>query len=441
MLKTIIRVIIGTFILLAIGAGMYIYYGIEPKLALNGQEYISVYVGDTYEEEGWIAKFLRKDVSKHVKVTGTIDTNKTGTYRLTYKLKLKYNNKEVTKIRTIVVVDKDSPKIDLNGNYNIEINQGDNYTEPGYVATDEYDGNLTSKVETSGIVDTKTPGEYKVIYKVQDSSGNKFEVSRNIHVKQTTTTTTTTTTKKKTTTTKDPNKDGDTSKVTTKKGTGEGVPILMYHYFYDEEAGETGADSNWMEIHDFEKQLKYLSDNNYYYPTWQELRDFVDGKITLPSKSVIITMDDGHKSVFNLALPLLEKYKVKATSFIITSKPSAKNVKKYANHEYLEFQSHTHNMHQGGCSGGHGGLFRCINYDKGLADLQSSIDYLGTNDALAYPYGDVTANVLKITKAAKFKVGVTTKWGYAKKGADPYQLPRIRMYKGIALSTFKSNVK
>ena len=152
-------------------------------------------------------------------------------------------------------------------------------------------------------------------------------------------------------------------------------------------------------------------------------------------------MDDGHASIYKYAIPLLEKYKVKATAFIITSKSGASKIKKYKDHEYIEFQSHTHNMHQGGCSGGHGGLFRCINYDKGLADLQSSIDYLGTNDAIAYPYGDVTKNVLKITEAANFKIGVTTKWGYAKKGADPLQLPRIRMYKSMALSTFKSNVK
>ena len=152
-------------------------------------------------------------------------------------------------------------------------------------------------------------------------------------------------------------------------------------------------------------------------------------------------MDDGHKSIYTYAIPLLEKYKVKATAFIITSKDNAKKIKKYTNHEYIEFQSHTHNMHQGGCSGGHGGLFRCISYDKGLADLKKSIEFLGKSDALAYPFGDVTKNVLTITKDANFKVGVTTQWGYAKKGADPLQLPRVRMYKGIALSTFKSNVK
>lgn len=417
------------------GGAYYITNNVKPTLKLNGNETITLRNNETYNETGAKSTFLNQDVSDKIKITNNIKENTIGEYEVTYEIKLDHikNTKKLT--RKVIIVDEDSPIIEI-PDVMIEIDQGTKYTDPGYKANDNYDGDLTDKVEVSHNIDTKTPGDYIVNYKVTDSSGNKYETSRKVVVKKTTTTT-----KKTTTTTKDPNKMGDTGKVTTKKGTGEGIPILMYHYFYDKDAGETGADSNWMEIGSFEAQLKYLSDNNYYYPTWQEVRDFVDGKITLPSKSVVITMDDGHKSVFNLVLPLLEKYKVKATAFIITSKPSAKNVKKYANHEYLEFQSHTHNMHQGGCSGGHGGLFRCISYDKGLADLQSSIDYLGTSDALAYPYGDVTKNVLKITKDAKFKVGVTTTWGYAKKGADPYQLPRVRMYKGIALSTFKSYVK
>lgn len=430
-----IFVIISTICLMS---GIYIFYvanNVPPIIELNGKDTITINVGETYQDEGATSSYLDFDVTDKISVDNTLDINKTGTYKITYKIKLKYIKLTSTEVRTINVIDANSPIITLTKN-EITIDQNTKYNEPGYKATDSYDGDLTDQVKIENKVDTKTPGEYKVIYQVQDSSGNTFETSRKVIVRKTTTTT-----KKTTTTTKDPNKMGDTGKVTTKKGSGEGIPILMYHYFFDSEAGETGKDSNWMDVKDFEKQLKYLSDNNYYYPTWQEVYDFVEGKITLPSKSVVITMDDGHKSIYTYAIPLLEKYKVKATAFIITSKDNAKKIKKYTNHEYIEFQSHTHNMHQGGCSGGHGGLFRCISYDKGLADLKKSIEFLGKSDALAYPFGDVTKNVLTITKDANFKVGVTTQWGYAKKGADPLQLPRVRMYKGIALSTFKSNVK
>ena len=438
MVKKVLLFIFVIITTICLMSGIYIFYvanNVPPIIELNGKDTITINVGETYQDEGATSTYLDFDVTDKISVDNTLDINKTGTYKITYKVKLKYIKLTSTEVRTINVIDANSPIITLTKN-EITIDQNTKYNEPGYKATDSYDGDLTDQVKIENKVDTKTPGEYKVIYQVQDSSGNTFETSRKVIVRKTTTTT-----KKTTTTTKDPNKLGDTGKVTTKKGSGEGIPILMYHYFFDSEAGETGKDSNWMDVKDFEKQLKYLSDNNYYYPTWQEVYDFVEGKITLPSKSVVITMDDGHKSIYTYAIPLLEKYKVKATAFIITSKDNAKKIKKYTNHEYIEFQSHTHNMHQGGCSGGHGGLFRCISYDKGLADLKKSIEFLGKSDAIAYPFGDVTKNVLTITKDANFKVGVTTQWGYAKKGADPLQLPRVRMYKGIALSTFKSNVK
>ena len=110
------------------------------------------------------------------------------------------------------------------------------------------------------------------------------------------------------------------------------LAVLMYHYFYDESKGETGKNSNWMEISKFEEQLKYLKENNYYYPTWQEVADFVDGKIDLPEKSVAITMDDGNKSVYNLAIPLLDEYDIPATAFIITKNFDSTYIEKYKNY-------------------------------------------------------------------------------------------------------------
>lgn len=427
-----ILVLLFIFIALCSCGAFFIINYTKPSIRLIGSDTITLNIGNKYYDEGAKAKYLGKDVSKEIKTNNKVDYNKTGTYKITYSIKIKYIKQTKSITRTINIIDEDSPTITLINN-DITINQGSKYKEPGFIAQDNYDGDITKNVITNNDIDTKKPGEYKVTYSITDSSGNTFETSRKVIVKKTTTTT-------KTTTTKDPNKDGNTQKVTTKKGTGDGLPILMYHYFYDASKGETGADSNWMEMKDFENQLKYLTENNYYFPTWSEVRDFVDGKKTLPNKSIVITIDDGHKTLFTHAIPLLEKYKVRATAFIITSRSAAKKFKNYEN-EYITFQSHTHDMHQGGCSGGHGGLFRCINYEKGLNDLTTSIDILGKSDAIAYPYGDVTANVLKITKDAKFKIGVTTKWGQAKKGADPYQLPRIRMSKGMSLAGFKNYIK
>ena len=62
----------------------------------------------------------------------------------------------------------------------------------------------------------------------------------------------------------------------------EGLPVLMYHFFYDKSKGETGQDGNWVEISNFEEQMKYLSENGFYFPIWQEVEDYIDGKQELP---------------------------------------------------------------------------------------------------------------------------------------------------------------
>lgn len=218
------------------------------------------------------------------------------------------------------------------------------------------------------------------------------------------------------------------------------LAVLMYHYFFDKSKGETGKNANWMEISKFEEQLKYLKENDYYYPTWQEVADFADGKIDLPKKSVVITMDDGHKSVYNLAIPLLDKYDIPATAFIITKNFDSNNIEKYKN-STIDFESHTNNMHRAGGTIGHGGIFPALSLEEGVADLKESIQKLGGNaGALAYPYGDCTDRTKQAAKQAGFKVAFTTVNKKVKPGMNKYELPRVRMYKDITLKGFKNSI-
>ena len=157
-------------------------------------------------------------------------------------------------------------------------------------------------------------------------------------------------------------------------------------------------------------------------------------------KSIVITVDDGDASFFELAVPVINKYNVKVTSFVVTSWTSLETMNQFKNNK-INFQTHTHDMHKGGCSGeGHGGLFRCVNYNKGLNDLLTSTQIIGSSDAIAYPFGDVTENTINITNDAGIKLGFTTQYGRVYNGMDRLKLPRIRISKGISLSAFISTV-
>ena len=415
-MKKLVLVIV-ILLVLIIGVFGIKYYNEKPIIKLVGDDNILLNVNEKYKDEGATASVHKKDLTSSITVDNKVDYNKVGKYDITYNLK--YHNRKYNIKRTIEVLDKEVPSIELTGE-EVIITEGEKYTELGYKANDNYDGDITNKVEISNNIDTSKPGTYEVKYVVKDDSGNETIKTRKVTVKE----------KQKVVA------DTSTTVVSNKTGTGHGVPILMYHYFYDSSAKtDEKINDNYVEIKNFEKQMKYLHDNNYYFPSWKELADYIDGKINLPEKSVIVTCDDGHKSFFDLAIPILNKYNIKATGFIITSKPSAQKIPKYKS-ENIIFESHTHDMHKAGCTGGRGGLFRCISHDKGVADLKESIRITGSNDVIAYPFGDITANTLSITKDAGFKIGVTIKYGRAKKGMDKLQLPRVRVSKGTSINSF-----
>ena len=218
---------------------------------------------------------------------------------------------------------------------------------------------------------------------------------------------------------------------------GKGIPILMYHFFYDKNVSK-GADNNWLEISLFEEQMKYLSENNFYFPSWQELVDYIDGKITLPEKSVIITADDGDPSFFNLAVPIIKKYNVKATSFVIGSWYAWDAIKYQS--ENISLQSHSHDMHRAGSDGK--GIMLTNSYEEAIQDIKTSQSELGGSSviAFAYPFGHYNDHAKKVLTDAGIKIAVTTKDGRAYKGSDKLALPRKRISAGMSLNAFKNIV-
>ncbi len=214
-----------------------------------------------------------------------------------------------------------------------------------------------------------------------------------------------------------------------------GLAICMYHNVYDESDPPDDLNTNYIEVHALEEELKYLKDNDYYYPTWEEVRAYIDGDLLLPEKSVVLTFDDGNKRFLTLGAPLLEKYEIPATSFMICNGDGQEKVDTYAS-DYLTFQSHSYNMHRDGGDIGQGGIFTALSVEEGVEDLEKSIEICGNSDAFAYPYGDYTDSCREAVEKAGFLCAVTTENRRAEPGDDPLLLPRVRMLEGQSLEGF-----
>lgn len=93
------------------------------------------------------------------------------------------------------------------------------------------------------------------------------------------------------------------------------VPVLCYHRF-----GSSVNDGMTIRTTEFESQLKWLKDNGYTVIPLQNLVRYLRGEgPPPPPKSVVITADDGHKSVFTDMYPLVKKYNIPVTLFIYPS--------------------------------------------------------------------------------------------------------------------------
>ena len=149
----------------------------------------------------------------------------------------------------------------------------------------------------------------------------------------------------------------------------DGIPIVMYHYVYSADNPPEDLNANYILDTDLDAQLAYLSENDYYFPSYPELKAFIEGTHSLPAKSIVLTFDDGQNGVFTLGGPLFEKYHIPVTSFIICNNSDAGDVVVTYQNPYISFQSHSFGLHQPGGTVGHGGLISALNKDEIVEDL------------------------------------------------------------------------
>lgn len=111
------------------------------------------------------------DISKGLSINNYVNTNKVGKYKLECSVKFLFFN--FKKIFTINIIDSESPIIDLNGDNPSYVCPNSEYEEEGYIASDNYDGDITDKI-------IREIDENSIWYTSYDSSGNSTKVERKI---------------------------------------------------------------------------------------------------------------------------------------------------------------------------------------------------------------------------------------------------------------------
>ena len=200
-----------------------------------------------------------------------------------------------------------------------------------------------------------------------------------------------------------------------------GVPILAYHQvseaddIYSVTAGQ------------FEEQMAYLAEKGYNAISLKELFDFFDGKGNLPDKPIVITFDDGYEDNVLTALPIMEKYKMRSTVFVV---PSLVGTTEYLSWEQVS-EMQKHHTEIGSHTMSHVGMNEISSVDQ-RRELQESKtaleEHLGQPITFfAYPYGQFTAITQQLLKDTGYRGACSGITGLNNKGTDVYALKRVNI--------------
>lgn len=218
------------------------------------------------------------------------------------------------------------------------------------------------------------------------------------------------------------------------------IKTLTYHFIYNQTKSSCNQ-SICQSFEQFELHLKYIRENNYFTLKLNELEMYLDGKINIPEKSIVLTIDDG--TIFDTdAIKLLEQYQVNATLFVITK--IADNYD-YLKSNYLDLESHTNDMHnQYECPGygSQGGGILCLPEDYVLQDLKTSQEKIGGSKYFAYPFFDFNDRAINLLKQAGFNMAFIGQYntdGYAfPNKTNKYKVPRKTIFNTTTMEEFVS---
>jgi peptidoglycan/xylan/chitin deacetylase (PgdA/CDA1 family) len=222
------------------------------------------------------------------------------------------------------------------------------------------------------------------------------------------------------------------------------IPVLTYHRF-----AENCDSPLCMPANAFELQMRYLKDNGYHVITAEQLLAFLEYRQGVPQKSVLITMDDGYRSVYDIAYPILQKYEFTATLFVYTSFVGVSRMS--VTWEQLKemqkngFTIGSHSIYHSDLSQPKEGetqreYFARINEE--LYGSKKIIDQkLGQNTYfLAYPFGYYDQRSIQTAREAGYKIAMSVKRGGNPFFANPLTLKRDQILKKD-MQTFISRLK
>ncbi|MFZ5754021.1 MAG: polysaccharide deacetylase family protein [Bacillota bacterium] len=211
------------------------------------------------------------------------------------------------------------------------------------------------------------------------------------------------------------------------------IPILMYHVIEDYSGP---YEQLYTEPAVLRRQIAYLKEQGYTAVTVAEALNHWQKGTPLPAKPVIFTFDDGYRSIYTEAFPILKEYNFRATLYLHTAKINTPGglttemIKEMSGYG-LEIGSHSL-THPDLTKISPARLKKEIQLSK--KELEKITGKKVTT--FCYPAGRHNARVREEVRKAGYLGAVTTRYGAATFQENLYNLSRIRINKSDALQGF-----
>lgn len=205
-----------------------------------------------------------------------------------------------------------------------------------------------------------------------------------------------------------------------------GIPVLNYHQIND-------RDHNALTLStaEFDAQMKYLAENGYHTITADELADHLENGASLPDHPILITFDDGYIDNYNNAYPILQKYGLKGSIYIITDYLNVypnyltwEIAQEMQDSGSIDIQCHTMTHVALSELGSPEELYHeAVDSKRAIEEhLQKSVT------SIAYPCGAYNDEVQRVIKEAGYRTAFTVNYGLDYPSDDHYALNRIPIF-------------
>lgn len=203
----------------------------------------------------------------------------------------------------------------------------------------------------------------------------------------------------------------------------------------------------------FEQQMRHLREAGHAVVSLETLAAHLEKGAPCPDDAVAVTFDDGFTCARNNALPVLLKYRIPATMFIVADRIGGDNdwmhSRGFPKRELVSKQQLLELKAAGVCLGSHTGTHPRLTMIDAAAiedEIQNSKhileDLLGERvDYFAYPYGLFDERAKSAVAAAGYRAACSTRSGFNRSDADRLSLRRIEVYGSDTLWRFRQKLK